>query len=384
MVATGPGEILRLIRSEEAVTRGEVHEVTGLSRVTVAQRIDALLEAGIIREAGNGNSTGGRRATRFVFDPTRSLVLVASIDIADAVLALVDTRGMIVARHRVEVRVDDGPEPVLARVGDGFDVMLEQAGIAHDEVGSIAISVPGPVDPLAHRLNDPPIMPGWGGWPVIETVRERFDVPVYLENDADAMAYGEFSELVGKHPRPLVLVKASSFIGAGIVIGGRIYRGFDGGAGDIGHVLVGGETRCRCGRLGCLAAEASGAAIAARMSDAGTEIDSGAVGMLVEQGVQRAIAEVQHSGELIGQVLATVVGVLNPATIVVAGTLSSPQLIASIRAAIYAGSLPRATRHLDIVPARLGLDAALIGLARVAVDDLFSEESVDRRLAAEL
>jgi predicted NBD/HSP70 family sugar kinase len=277
-----------------------------------------------------------------------------------------------------------GPDAVVPQVLDGFDGLLADVGIKPAAVGGVALSVPGPVDPNSHRLSDPPVMPGWGAWPVVEAVQERFDVPVHLENDADATAYGEFTELAARReggPQPFVLVKVSGFLGAGLVIDGRTYRGTDGGAGDIGHVDVGGDAVCRCGRRGCLAAEAGGAALLRRLGDAGADVGSLAeLRDLAERGDPLVTAELDRAAGLIGRVLAVVVGVLNPADLVVAGELAVPAMIAGIRAGVYAGAQPRATARLRVRPAVLGPDAVLIGLARVAVDDRFSAEAVDARL----
>lgn len=391
-MAAGAGEILQLIRSGRATTRIQVLEATGLSRVTVAQRMDALVAAGIVRAAGDAGATGGRRSERFVFDPADSLVLVAALELGEPVpdtsdgaeLAIVDPHGTLLARMPLAVDLSAGPEVVMPQLLDGFDTLLSDAGIKPASVGGVALSVPGPVDPHDHRLSDPPVMPGWGAWPVVEAVRARFDVPVHLENDADATAYGEFTELGGGRdgrPEPFVLVKVSRFLGAGLVIDGRTYRGTDGGAGDIGHVDVGGDAVCRCGRRGCLAAEAGGTALLRRLGEAGSDVGSLAeLRVLAERGDALVTAELERAAGLIGRVLAVVVGVLNPADLVVAGELAVPAMIAGIRAGVYAGAQPRATARLRIRAAALGPDAVLIGLARVAVDDRFSAGSVDARL----
>ncbi|MCP2267415.1 ROK family protein [Promicromonospora thailandica] len=400
-MAAGAGEILQLIRSGRATTRTAVLDATGLSRVTVAQRIDALLAAGIIRAAGDAGATGGRRAERLVFDPEDSLVLVAALEPAEpstrspdggappagpdaAALAVVDPHGTLLARAALPVDLSAGPAVVVPQVLDGFDALLADAGIEQSAVGGVALSVPGPVDPHDHRLSDPPVLPGWGGWPVVEAVRTRFDVPVHLENDADATAYGEYTELAGRHqerPQPFVLVKASNFLGAGLVLDGRIYRGTDGGAGDIGHVDVGGDAVCRCGRRGCLAAEAGGAALLRRLGKAGVDVGSLAeLCALAERGDPRVTAELDRAAALTGRVLAVLVGVLNPADLVVTGELAVPTVMAGVRAGVYAGAQPRATARLRIRPAVLGPDAVLVGLARVAVDDRFSAPAVDARL----
>lgn len=381
-MSQGPGEMLSLIRSGEAATRSELLEATGLSRVTVARRIEKLLAAGVIRERGTGSATGGRRATVFVFEPG-VIVLVAALDVVGGEVAAMGPHGDVLARVPIEAAVDEGPERTLERVGGAWVSLLASTGISQSQVVAAAISLPGPTDPLAHRLYDPPIMPGWSAWPIVDTLRETFDVPVFVENDADAMAFGEAT---GVEPyQTLVLVKASAYIGAGLVIEGRIFRGADGGAGDIGHVKVGGDVLCRCGRHGCLAAEASGAAVMTRLEDQGVSVVAvDQIHDLVERGDLRAATELRRAGELIGTVLATVVGVVNPSCLVISGSMVSPALIATIRSVVYAASLPRATRHLEIRAGRLGGDAALVGLTRVAIDAVYSADAVNARLGTDV
>ncbi|WP_062069753.1 ROK family transcriptional regulator [Demequina sediminicola] len=378
----GPGDLLHLIRTGEATTRGELQAATGLSRVTVAKRLDALADAGIISEAGTGSATGGRRAGTFSFAPA-GIVMVAALDAVGGTTAAVDCHGTVVMRGNINTSVAQGPEATLDAVVEALRALAAEAEFAWTTVVAIAISVPGPTDPTDHRLNDPPIMPGWSGWPIIEYVGETTGVPVYVENDADAMAYGEaFAH--GTPPRSLVLVKVSDYIGAGLVLDQRIFRGEDGSAGDIGHIHVGGTRTCRCGRTGCLAAEASGAAIAKEMAESGYAISRPeAIVNLAAEGDTRVTQELRRAGELIGTVVSSMVSMLNPATLVIAGPLASPDLIATIRSTVYAQSLPRATRHLTIRPSELGDDAGVVGLATVAVNDFYSAESVNLRLDTE-
>ncbi|HBS75634.1 ROK family transcriptional regulator [uncultured Schumannella sp.] len=378
----GPGQTLRLIRSGEATTRGALLAATGLSRVTVARRIEKLTAAGIIREAGTGDATGGRRATTFIFDPD-VVVVTAALDAVGGTVAVVSPHGKVLASTSIDTDVTDGPEATLSTTAAAIEELMRTHDVAVERVAAVAISLPGPIDPAEHRLSDPPIMPGWDGWPILDSLRETMNVPVFVENDADAMAYGEASQLHGP-TAALVFIKASSFLGAGLVIRGEIFRGVDGGAGDIGHVSVGGAAECRCGRDGCLAAEASGTALIRRLGETGRHLEHiSEIHDLVDRGDSTAAAELRRAGELIGQVLATVVGVINPAVVVVGGPMVSPELIAAIRSTVYAGTLPRATRHLTIRASELGDEAALIGLALVAVDSLYSESAINARLGVD-
>jgi predicted NBD/HSP70 family sugar kinase len=380
LVGSGPGDVLQLVRGRVIGTRRDVQEITGLSRITVAQRVDTLLDAQLIRKAGD-RATGGRRANTLEFNVDHSVLLVASVDTRHSRVAITRLDGRIIGAMQLTAPVVDGPERVLNRLIETFDGLLADNGVERGRVGGVGISIPGPVDPHSGRPSQPPIMPGWDAFPIIERVQECIDVPVFVENDADAMAFGEQATNYSSSPS-LCLVKVSTGIGSGIIIDGHIYHGIDGGAGDIGHVRLAGQTaRCQCGSVGCLAAVASGRAVAQRLTLQGAEAQSGQdVHELIMAGNVDALRLTHDAGLRIGEVLAILVSTLNPGVLLVGGDLASSPLIAGIREALYPRSLPRATRNLDIRLSTLGPDAALAGLSRVAVDNIYSATAVNRAL----
>lgn len=377
----GPGDVLQLVRDGSVSTRRDIQELTGRSRITVAQRVDALLAAGFLREVRGDRRTGGRSPSELEFNVDHRVVLAASVDTKHTRLAIARLNGDIVASSEIATAVTSGPEVVLAAVGDAFHDLLATTSTDPARVGAIGISIPGPVDPHTGRPSQPPILPGWDAFPMIERLQEFLDVPVFVENDADAMAFGEQSTLYAAS-RSLCLVKVSTGIGAGIVIGGRIYHGSDGGSGDIGHIRLAGEGAiCQCGSVGCLAAVASGRAVARSLSAMGVEAESGHdVAALLTAGNVHALRLVHEAGIRIGEVLATVVTTLNPGVLVIGGDLASTSLIGGIRESLYPRSLPRATRNLEVRPSILGPDAGLIGLTLVAVDCLYGADAVNRGL----
>ena len=136
-----------------------------------------------------------------------------------------------------------------------------------------------------------------------------------------------------------------------------------------------------CGGHGCLAAVASGRAVARALTALGIPAESGRdVRALLAAGSPEAARLTQDAGRLVGEVMATVVSVLNPQVVVVGGALASAPLIAGIRETLYTLSLPRATRHLALQLGRLGEDAPVVGLARLVVEDRFSAAAVNARL----
>jgi predicted NBD/HSP70 family sugar kinase len=381
---SGPGDVFDLIRHGRARTRGDILDATGLSRMTVAQRVDGLLAAGLIREAGADRASGGRRPTRLEFDVTHSVVVAASVDTAHSRTALTDLSGRILADRQIDVAVEHGPEKVLSAIASAAHDLLEAHHLPVSKVSGFGVSVPGPVDPGTLRPSQPPIMPGWDAYPVAEHLHDVFPVPVLVENDANAMALGEYSTGY-LECGSLSLVKVSTGIGTGIVIDGRVYQGIDGGAGDVGHVRLAGhdDAVCQCGARGCLAAVASGRAVARALTAEGILAGSGRdVRELLARGDVSATRLTQEAGRVIGGVVAMMVCLLNPGVLLIGGDLASSALISGVRETLYPLSLPRATRHLDVRLASLGEDAGIIGMTRVVVDQVFAPRAVDAMLTA--
>ncbi|HYJ51010.1 MAG TPA: winged helix-turn-helix transcriptional regulator, partial [Microbacterium sp.] len=164
---SGPGEVLELIRDRGALTRAEVLDITGLSRMTVSGRIDALLESGYIVEKGTDRVTGGRPSRRLQFNTAHAALVAATVDTTHTTVALTDLAGNIAAEERIQVAVADGPDRTLHAIIDSARGILEREEVPAGHVGGIGISVPGPVDPDTGRPSQPPIMPGWDAYPIV-------------------------------------------------------------------------------------------------------------------------------------------------------------------------------------------------------------------------
>ncbi|MER5182184.1 ROK family protein [Streptomyces sp. NPDC002896] len=392
------GDLLHLVRSGRATTRGALQQVTGLSRATVGQRLDRLFRAGWLREGEAGpldksaSPLGGRPSIRLEFDDAHAVVLAADLDTRHARVALLSLAGEVRAEHTGPLLVDEGPEAVLAELGGWFADLLKQTGTHADRVCGIGLAVPGPVDSDTGRVVQPPIMPGWDGYDIRGRLRRAFaehaggpaDVPVLVDNDANLMAYGE--QRTG-YPdcSAFALVKVSTGIGAGVVVDGAIYRGIDGGAGDIGHIRVpeGADALCKCGSYGCLAAVASGRAVAQRLTEGSVPAASGSdVRELLAAGHPEAVRLARDAGRQVGEVLATVVTLLNPGVLMIAGDLAGTPFLTGVRELLYQRALPRSTARLDVVTSRLGERAGLIGAGALVVEHLYAPERVEERLLA--
>ncbi|CAM5504740.1 Putative NBD/HSP70 family sugar kinase OS=Streptomyces violarus OX=67380 GN=FHS41_003446 PE=3 SV=1 [Streptomyces violarus] len=334
---------------------------------------------------------GGRPSITLEFDDGTPVVLAADLDTRHARAAVLSLSGEILAEHSGTLVVDDGPDLVLGELGRWFGELLEKTGRGAESVCGVGLAVPGPVDTESGRVVQPPIMPGWDGYDIRSRLARALaehtgaaEVPVLVDNDANLMAYGE--QRTG-YPdcSAFVLVKVSTGIGAGVVVDGAVFRGIDGGAGDLGHIRVpeGAQMLCRCGSYGCLAAVASGGAVARRLAETGVPAASGSdVRDLLASGHPEAVGLAREAGRRVGDVLATVVTLLSLGVLMIAGDLAGTPFLTGVRELLYQRALPRSTAHLDVVTSRLGERSGLVGAGAMVVEHLYAPERVEERLRA--
>jgi predicted NBD/HSP70 family sugar kinase len=362
-----------------ARTRSELAAVTGTSRATVSQRVDALIDAGLLVESVPAAAPRGRPPATLRLNPAVGSVCSVDLGATHCRMVLADLGGTRLAEADEPIAIGDGPRRVLGRVDRLIGELLDRAGRDAADVRAISVGVPGPVDFATGTVVRPPIMPGWDGYPVPSFFTGRYDAPVLVDNDVNLMALGEHSRRPGTEH--LLYVKVGTGIGCGIISGGRPHRGTAGAAGDIGHVRVPGheEVTCHCGNTGCVEAVASGGALVTALRAAGFEAASTLdVVRLVQEGNTTARRQVRLAGQRLGEVLATVVSFHNPDIIVLGGSLAElhEDLLAEIRAVVYRRALPLATRTLSIETSCLHGWAAAEGGTRLALRHLLSPQGL--------
>jgi predicted NBD/HSP70 family sugar kinase len=380
------GDLFQLLRDGQARTRAELAVTTGLARSTVASRIDALISSGLVGPAGEASSSGGRPPSRFAFNPAARVVLAVDVGATHVIVAVTDLGGSILAERRLGQEVADGPEVVLGRVVAAGRELLSEAGRELGDLAGMGIGLPGPVEHDTGRPVKPPIMPGWDGFDVVTYVQRSLPVPVLVDNDVNIMALGERTAYWPDHDN-FLFIKVATGIGAGIISSGELQRGANGTAGDLGHVRVprGDDVLCRCGNHGCLEALASGPAVAHQLQVQGLDAATGAdVLRLVGEGNLQAIQALRQAGRDVGDVLATVVNLLNPSMIIIGGSVgeAGEHLVAGIREVVYRRSLPLATTHLRIGISMAGDRAAILGASQMVTQYVLSPAVIEATLQA--
>jgi glucokinase-like ROK family protein len=380
-------QLLRLLRDDGPRSRAELGDVVRLSRSKLAVEIDRLVELGLVEPAGLAASRGGRRSSTVRLS---SRLRVVGIDIGATSIDVAVTNGELEILGHVSMpcNVREGPDVVLEKALDLLG-KLRGEGLVEDVHGA-GIGVPGPVSFREGMPVVPPIMPGWDRFPVREVISQRLGCPVLVDNDVNIMALGEVHAGLARSVDDFLLVKIGTGVGCGIVVGGAVYRGMSGSAGDIGHIRVDEDgPTCVCGNVGCLEAYFSGAALARdataaarsgrsafladRLEQAG-ELTAVDVAAAVAAGDTAAVRLVREGGRRVGQVLAGLISFFNPGLVVIAGGVAGlgHMLLAEIRSVVYRRSPPLATGNLPIVLSELEDTAGVIGATRLISDHMFA------------
>jgi|SRR5665647_1088956 len=380
--------IARLVAAEEATTKAQLMDSTGLARSTVTSYVDMLLRRSVLEQQGTvSRGTRGRPADRLQISPRAGLVLAIDLGARHVQVAVGELNQRVAARssHRIDVR--DGPSAVLETISRTLDGHLEEVGDGR-AVRCIVIGVPARVHGPSGVAIRPNIMPGWDGFPITGFLAQRFGTEAVLENDVNLRAIGEAAAL-DDDQRPLLVIKVGTGVGAGLVdANGRVFHGYDGSAGDIGHIPVRGapELPCSCGTIGCIEAVVSVPSIIRRLKAdhpdllvAGDdELDQ--LLTLLRHSEHRAVSVVRAAAETLGEAVAMLCNTLNPRRIVLGGelTTATDEVLAGVRAIAYQNARPLATRNLVIGHSVLGELSGLAGALVLARESALAPEAMRR------
>ncbi|MEE6164828.1 MULTISPECIES: ROK family transcriptional regulator [unclassified Mycolicibacterium] len=379
------GEVMALIRDRRDVTRAEIGQLTGLSRTAVAARVAVLTELGLVVETEQAPSTGGRPAALLSFNADNGVVLSAAIGRSRTRVAVCNLAGDVLDLTDIDQQPDLGPGDLMQDVVKRLDALMDGRAGAH--VYGIGVSLPGTVDRVRGASLDSPILPGWDGVELRPYLRELTDAPVVVDNDVNVIALterhrGEPRDGHGKRRAidDLLVLKASTGIGAGIIAGGVLQRGAVQAAGELGHnkTPAAAGLPCRCGDSGCLEAIAGGWAMVAELGRDGVNHVRDLV-RLAHDGDADARRMIRDSGRHVGEVIAAAVNLLNPAVLVVAGDMAGAYeiFVAGLRETLYGNATALATRTLQVAPSTYGDRSGVIGCAAMVLDEVLSPQAID-------
>jgi predicted NBD/HSP70 family sugar kinase len=375
--------VLSLLRQEGPISRAELARRSNLSRSTVSSIIAALLENGLVRETGIGDSHGGRRPIMIEFNYQSAFVIGIELGNTTLTVLLTDLAANVLRRAHVPFDLTSGPEVCIAQVAAQVEQVLDAARVTRAKIVGVGVGVPGPLAYSSGRPVAPPVMPGWHGVPLRALLEQALGMRVFVENDANLGALAEHRWGAAQGwDNAAYLYLGSAGIGCGLILDGRLYRGDIGSAGEIGHLMIEEDgPACRCGAAGCLEAIAGIPAVVRRAQAIGLHcqtIDD--VVRLAQHGNQQAVALLESTGEYLGVAIANILNMINPGCVVVGGALTSAGdlLLAPLRRTLTRRGLAVAVEHVAIVPGVLGIEVVAIGAISIVVHHAFSVPATAR------
>lgn len=383
--------VLNLVWQRGSIARVDIAKETKLSRATVSSVVSDLLRGGWVTESGRGESRGGRRPILLEFDYEARHIAGVVVSTDSVAVTIHNLRTEVVGKSEEALSIRTKPRALAERVAEKVRHVTHQAGIDWDKVIGIGVALPSPYDYVSGEATSVEMMPGWRGVSFKAMLEESLGKSVEVDNNANLGAVAEKWWGAGQGADNLVYVMLGVGIGSGLIIGGEIYRGRAGSAGEIGHLTIDmNGPRCRCGKRGCLEALADARAI---LKEASCAVASGEetglrevraerelrivdVGMAAEAGDLLSRRVLQKAGRYLGLALADLVNLLNPDLIVLDAPGTGAIFLEAVREALHQHALPVARRTVEVIPADLGMDGVAIGAATMVLERLLRRPSL--------
>ena len=307
----------------------------------------------------------------------------AGIDIGatNIKFGLVDGTGEVLFKQRRPTMVEKGVEPLMHLVTNIGESLLYNAAEEGYDVRHLGIGTPGAVDVSSGKVTgNCPNIPGWEGMEIGRILRERLNLPIYVDNDANTMALAEARFGAAAGHKSVVCVTLGTGVGGGVIIDGKIWRGSNGAAGELGHLSIDFEgPECQCGSSGCIEAYCSSRAMIERtrqqlaggltpvfkdvLEDDLENLTIRKLFVAARKGDEVAQATIADTARYLGIGLAGIVNLFNPESVVIGGGIADGgfSFIEAVKAEIKKRAFGAAVVNLRVTSATLGNDAGFIG-----------------------
>ncbi len=385
--------VLEALRTRGPLSRASLSNALGLNRSTVSSVIRELLGDSLVKEIGLESSTGGRPGMLLDLNPNGGSAVGVEIGVDFISVILTDFTAEILWRNHVESHPDQGQEAILQRSEELVQAALdvgEKRDMPHIGIG---VGLPGLVDIREGKLVFAPNL-NWRDVPLRAMWEDRFALPVFVENEANAAALGEHYFGVAQDVQNLIYLSAGVGLGGGIMINGKLFRGSSGYAGEVGHMTVDPHgPLCGCGKHGCWETLVGPRAIVRRVKEKvengddvlsrladGTSslVDVSGVVRAAEDGNEAAITALEEVGEQLGIGIANLVNAFNPQLVVLGGALSlaSDFLMPSIERTVKMHTLSQPGEVVEIASSAHGADACVMGAVALVLDDILRQPTL--------
>ncbi len=368
--------ILKTIYDGNPLSRADIVRQTRLTAPTVSATVSRLIKAGLLKESDPVTQGRGKPATQICLIDEAFLVIGVDISNREFQGSIFDIRGQ--SLHIAKIMVDyDDPDSIFPSLLQLIDGLIAKVDELERPLLGIGIGTPGLLN-----INDGSVQIainlGWFEFPLKAKIASKYNVPVYVFNDSQAAALGQYTFDNKDKRQNMVVIKVGRGISAGIILDGEIYSGSHFGASEIGHLkIVEDSTLCQCGHYGCLEAVASSTALVKQTKALGMisenpfnseeQITTEDVITAFHEGQEGIVEIVENAGRYIGRAIASFVSILNIPNIVIAGSLSrlGPQFLNSIRIELEMRALENLVVKTDLSLSSLGQEIVMQGAASI-------------------
>lgn len=368
----------QIAAARNGLSRGDLAELTGLSRVTVGQRLSELFEAAIITEGEDLMFSGGRPRRPILLNNALALIAAADVGETHLHIAITDLAPVVIIEETILFDMNQSPETTLTQIALTVTRLMVGLNRRMQDLVGLGLSLPAPVNFKAGTVVGPSVMKGRDDFDIRGFLAKLLPMPAIIDNDVNLLAMAEV-DLHANKAVQIVYIKIGTGIGCGIMADERLFRGANGASGDIGHIqlVTEGAKLCRCGKMGCVEAHAAGWAIARDLRDIGYRTQTARdVVDLVRGNVPEAVQLVRQAGRIVGEVVADLVSILNPDKIIIGGMMAetSDHILSGVRELVYQRCLPLATRSLSLALSKHDPQSGVRGAALLIREWAFAPE----------
>jgi glucokinase-like ROK family protein len=384
--------VVRLIHNQSPLSRAQLAGITGLNKSTVSSLVDELIELGLVHETGSNTGGTGRPATLLEINPQAGCIIGVELGVDFVSVAVTDILGNILWRRREDANPSDDQEKMINQTLQIVKDALTSGKRKGYKFLGLGLSTPGTVDVNKGLLIFAPNL-HWHNVPFVKIFSEHTKLKVFVENDANAAAIAEHLFGTARQNQDFLFVFAGVGIGGGLFLNGKLYRGRNGYAGEIGHSPIMAEPSqnvCHCGNRGCWETHANQYSIIQRvqarlevkrtsivpklMAEQNAPISIPLIKQAADAGDKESIDSFTEAGRAMGQGFAGLINIFNPEKIILGGPLSiaGEYLLPAIKETVDRHAFPEINKQVEIVLSPFGPDASLIGAIAIVVDDVLS------------
>lgn len=386
--------ILKIIIDNGPISRIDISRLLNISRPTISAYITELIEENFIKEIGKSHSSpsGGKKAVLLQFNNKSGYILGVMIGVKTIRIGISDLRSNIIKLIKIPTEEWQGPQSVINKIVEGTKELLTMMDINKSNIIGVGIGVPGLVDSNFGLVIFSPNMTGWENIKLQEILENRFELPVFIENECRVQAIAEKRFGLAKNKNDFVCFETGVGIGTGVFTNNELLLGKNGIAGEVGHIItdLGGKKLCHCGNVGCLETLCS---MGSLIEDIQEDVKSGKKSMIkpgdsldisdvykyYNLGDDVVVSNVMKNANYLGIGISNAIKMFNPEIIILQGKVIEfgEKYLDRIKITVAENTFPKVKDEYNIQYSKLGEKVGLIGATSIVFEKTFNLDNLN-------